>query len=142
MERILDAAGKEIAASYHKQTKEDPNALLLVLDHGHLPCKKIFVSKWVPSKDKEDLQRSLADLVGNVIQHVIAHQCASIALPAIGCGKHGCSVDVVVKTMVCELKEHLRIRNLPLKVKIVIEASQKTVYEEFCTRILPLHDSK
>lgn len=72
----------------------------------------------------------------------MAYNYTSIAFPAIGCGKHGCSVDIVVKTMVKEMKKQLADRKLSLVVKFVIEPDQQNVYDEFCKQVLASNESK
>ena len=80
--------------------------------------------------------------MSTVVQNVKAHNFSSIAFPAIGCGQHGCSVDVVVETMVLEMKKHLVKRNLPWTVKFIIQSDQENVYNEFCTQVLNTQDGK
>ena len=56
--------------------------------------------------------------------------------PAIGCGGHACSVNVVVKTMVKGMKQHIEKRKLAWTVKFIIEPNQHNVYDEFCKQLL------
>jgi O-acetyl-ADP-ribose deacetylase (regulator of RNase III) len=67
---------------------------------------------------------------------MIAYKFTSLAFPAIGCGNHGCSVDIVVKTLVKEMKNQLTMRDSPLTVKFVIEPDQQNIYDEFCKQVL------
>jgi O-acetyl-ADP-ribose deacetylase (regulator of RNase III) len=80
--------------------------------------------------------------MSNVIQNVISYGYTSIAFPAIGCGKHGCSIDIVVKTMVNETKNQLKIRNSSLTVKFVIQPEQQNIYDEFCKQVLASEEGK
>jgi hypothetical protein len=73
---------------------------------------------------------------------MISHNFNSIAFPAIGCGQHGCSVHVVVKTMVREMKTQLIKRNLPWTVKFIIQSDQPNIYDEFCKEVLATHHGK
>jgi O-acetyl-ADP-ribose deacetylase (regulator of RNase III) len=77
-----------------------------------------------------------------VMQHLIQYNFTSIAFPAIGCGEHGCSIDVIVKTMVNEIKNQLIMRNLPLTVKFIIQPNQQNIYDEFCKQVLATQNSK
>ena len=70
------------------------------------------------------------------------HRYTSMAFPAIGCGGLGCSVQIVVKTMVNEMKAHLKKRNLQWTVKFVITPDQTNVYDEFCKQVLTNHEGK
>lgn len=71
---------------------------------------------------------------------MISYKFTSLAFPALGCGKHGCSVDIVVKTLVKEMKNQLTMRNLPLTVKFVIQPDQQNIYDEFCKQLLTIQD--
>jgi O-acetyl-ADP-ribose deacetylase (regulator of RNase III) len=88
------------------------------------------------------LEQSLVDLIRNVIQHLIPYNFTSIAFPAIGCGKLGCSVDLVVKTMVKEMKNQLIMRSLPLTVKFIVQPDQQNVYDEFCKQVLKTQNDR
>jgi O-acetyl-ADP-ribose deacetylase (regulator of RNase III) len=72
----------------------------------------------------------------------LSHNFTSIAFPAIGCGKHNCPVHVVVKAMVLEMKKQLIKRNLPWKIKFVIQPDHQHVYDEFCKNVLTTQDGK
>ena len=139
---IIEAAGIEVKAAYETERKRNPNSILISTIPGQLPCKQIFFLKWQPDANDSILRQSIVDFMWNVIQNVISHKYTSIAFPAIGCGKHGCSVDIVVKTMVKEIKNHLKTRNLPLTVKFVIQPEQQHVYDEFCKQVLVSEEGK
>ncbi|CAF2928917.1 unnamed protein product [Rotaria sp. Silwood2] len=133
---IIRTAGKEVKTAYDNEYKSNPKSTLISTLPGRLACKRIFFLQWKPDKDEAVLRQSIIDFVWTVIQNVISHDYTSIAFPAIGCGKHGCSVDIVVKTMVKEIKNQLSMRNLPLKVKFVVQLEQQNVYDEFCKQVL------
>ncbi|CAF1077188.1 unnamed protein product [Rotaria sordida] len=133
---IMNAAGSDVQMAYAKEYKSNPDSLTLSISSGQLPCKRIFFVKWEPNTDKEVLQQSIVDLIWNVIQNIILYKFTSVAFPAIGCGKHGCSKEILVKTMVREIKNQLKMRNLPLTVKFVIEPGQPEIYDEFCKQVL------
>ena len=133
---IIKAAGEEVKKAYNAEYENNPNAILFSTPSGALPSKRIFFVKWQPDKDDAKLRQSLVDLVWTVIQNVMGHKFTSLAFPAIGCGKHACSVDIVVKTLVREMKNQLSIRDLQLSVKFVIESDQQNIYDEFCKQVL------
>ncbi|CAF3369067.1 unnamed protein product [Rotaria sp. Silwood2] len=137
---IIKAAGNETQAAYDLELKNHPNFVLMALPSGTLPCRQIFLVKWKPDNDEGILQQSLVDLMHTVVQNVQEHQFTSIAFSAIGCGKHGCSLDIVVKIMVLEMKKHLITRNLPWTVKFVVEPDQENIYDEFCKQVLTIQD--
>ncbi|CAF4973986.1 unnamed protein product, partial [Rotaria sp. Silwood1] len=137
---IIKAAGNETQAAYDLESKNHPNFVLIATPSGALPCKQIFFVKWKPDDNEEILQQSLVDLIHIVVQNVKSYQFTSIAFPAIGCGKHECSIDIVVKTMVLEIKKNLIKRNLPWTVKFVVEPDKENIYNEFCKQILTTQD--
>jgi O-acetyl-ADP-ribose deacetylase (regulator of RNase III) len=132
---ILTQAGIEVQTAYETEYQHDPNSSLISMPPGQLPCKRIFFLKWQPNTDEGILRQSIVDFIWNVIQNVITNNYTTIAIPAIGCGKHNCSLDIVVKTMVNEIKEQLKLRHLPLTVTFVIQSEQKNVYGEFCKQL-------
>lgn len=122
--------------AYYTEFKSNPNAIVISTASGLLPSKQIFFVKWQPDNDEDKLRQSLVDLVWTVIQNVMAHKFTSLAFPAIGCGKYACSVDIVVKTLVKEIKNQINTRDLPLTVKFVIQSAQQNIYDEFCKQVL------
>ncbi|CAF1575154.1 unnamed protein product, partial [Didymodactylos carnosus] len=138
---IIEAAGNEAETVYETEIKNNPNSLIISTPPGHLSCKRIFFLKWQPSKDDNILRQSIIDFISNVIQNVISYNYKSIAFPALGCGKHGCSTDIVVKTMVREIKSQLKVRqNYPLIVKFIIQPEQQNIYDEFCKYVVAVED--
>ncbi|CAF2766059.1 unnamed protein product [Rotaria sp. Silwood2] len=139
---IIKAAGNETQVVYDLESTTHPNSVLIATPAGALPCKQIFFVKWEPDSDEKILEQSLVDLIYTVVQNVKSHRFTSIALPAIGCGKHGCSIDIVVKTMVLEMKKNLIKRNLPWTVKFVVEPDQENIYDEFRKQVFTTQDGK
>lgn len=133
---IIRTAGEQVRAAYDKEYKNNPNALLISTPSGSLTSERIFFVKWQPEQDEGRLRQSLVDLISIVIQNVIAYKFTSIALPAIGCGQHNCSLNIVVKTLVKEMKHQLEVRDLSLTVKFVIQPDQHHIYDEFCKQVL------
>lgn len=133
---LLKAAGDQAQTAYAKEQTKNPNAAVIITPPGHLQCKKIFFFKWEPNKDKNILRQSIANLISNVVQQVHSQRYTSIAFPALGCGEHACSVDIVVKTIVTEMKQQMETNKLPWTVKFVIHPSQQNVYDEFCKQVL------
>lgn len=77
-----------------------------------------------------------------VVQNTMSHKFQSIAFPAIGCGLHGCPTDVVIHTMVLEMKKNIMRRDLPWTVKFVVQPDQPNIYDEFCKEALTTQDGK
>ncbi|CAF3427844.1 unnamed protein product [Rotaria sp. Silwood1] len=133
---LLEAGGPEVESAYDRENQANPNSLIISTPSGKLPCERIFFLRWEPNKDPEILRQSIIDLIWNVIQNVHSHNYKSIAFPAIGCGEHACSVDIVVKTMVREMKKQIENRKLPWSVTFIIQPNEHNVYDEFCKQLL------
>ncbi|CAF1477245.1 unnamed protein product, partial [Rotaria sordida] len=121
---ITEAAGSEVEKAYKKELKSHPNSTLIAVSSGALSCKQIFFVQWEPNDDEEILRQSIIDLISTVVQNMISHKFTSVAFPAIGCGLHGCSTQ---------------IRDLPWKIKFVVQPDQENIYDEFC-KVLITHD--
>ena len=136
----MRAAGRNIKMVYKKEYEINPNSLIISVPSGELRCKKIFFLKWEPDSNEDVLRQSIVDFISNVIQNVISNEFRSIALPAIGCGKHECPVDIVIKTMVKQIQNQLIMRNIPLIVKFVIQPEKQNIYDEFRKQVLSLQE--
>ncbi|CAF3968981.1 unnamed protein product [Rotaria sp. Silwood1] len=99
---ILDAAGTAARTAYNAELRKNPQPILISIPSGGLPCKKIFLIKWRPEQDEAKLRKSIADFISNAIKYVIEHGFTSVAFPAIGCGDHQCSTNLVITTMLPE----------------------------------------
>jgi hypothetical protein len=139
---IIKAAGDDAKTAFENELRNNPNSILISIPAGELPCKRIFFLQWKPNENEDILRQSIVDFIYNVIQNVISYKFTSIAFPAIGCGQLGCSVDIVVKTMVREVKNQLRTRDLQVTVKFVIQPEQQNVYDEFCKQVLSSEEGK
>ncbi|CAF1149153.1 unnamed protein product [Adineta steineri] len=135
---LLIAGGREVQAAYEKEYENNPNSLIISIPPGELPCKRLFFLRWEPDEDPDILRQSISDLIWNLIQNVNSHNFNSIAFPAIGCGEHACSVDIVVKTMVKEMKQQIMQRKLAWTVKFIIQPNQQNIYDEFRRQLLLL----
>ena len=132
---LLKAAGNQVETEFNKQYQTNPHLLVISTSPGHLKCQKLLFFRWIPSSDPNILRQSLVDLVWNIIQHVNLYQYKSIAIPAIGCGEHACSLDLVAQTFIRELSQQVDKRKLSWTIKIIIHPSQSNVYDEFARQI-------
>ncbi|CAF1181529.1 unnamed protein product [Adineta steineri] len=145
-EAILRAAGNEVRTEYETQLKHDPNLIVISTSSGQLPCKRIFFIKWRPNEHEPILQQSIRDFIWIVIHNVVSCKYKSIAFPAIGCGLHGCSEEIVVKTMVKELKKMLTEKKLALTLFTIIRfrfhaSKQKHIDTVDVLEVIPEEDS-
>ncbi|CAF4063349.1 unnamed protein product [Rotaria magnacalcarata] len=136
---LIDAAGTQVENAYNDAYRDNPNSIIITTPGGNLKCQKIFFLKWEPNKNPDILRQSIVDLIWNVIQNTISHGFTSIAFPAIGCGEHGCAVDIVVKTMIREMKQQIQSRKLGWHVKFIVQPNLPDVYDEFCKQLLSLN---
>ncbi|CAF1378181.1 unnamed protein product [Rotaria sp. Silwood1] len=132
---IMNAAGDKAKLMYNTEYKKNPNSPLISIPSCQLACNRIFFIKWQPDKNLAILRKSITDFVSIVIQNTIAYQFSSIALPIIGCGQHGCPVNLMAKTMIAEIKKQLTISNVPMIVKFIVEPEREHVYQTFCKQI-------
>ncbi|CAF1427010.1 unnamed protein product, partial [Rotaria sordida] len=132
---ILDAAGPVARTAYNAELRKDPQPILISIPSGELPCKKIFLIKWRPTHDEGQLRKSIADFVSNAMKYVIEHGFTSVAFPAIGCGDHQCSTELVITTMVKEMIYQIQTQKVLLLVKIIVQAERQDIYEAFCKEI-------
>ena len=135
---ILSAGGPVLKTEYEQQERLHPDSNLITTGSGLLPCQRVFFVRWKPSADESQLRQSIRSYVSNIIEHAIQSKYGSIALPAIGCGNHDCSIHVVVETMVTAVKSELTNRAVPLTVNFVIQPDKQNVYDEFCKHLFPL----
>ena len=142
LEKVFDAAGKGTRQAYERAMRRNANSLLFSTPAGDLPCKEIFFVNWQPDENKELLRQSVVDFVWNVLMNVNAQGHRSMALPAIGCGRFACSVNVVVSTLVSEVKKQIKQRKLTVKVRFVIQPDHQNVYDEFHKQILMSDEGK
>lgn len=138
----MNAAGSDAQMAYAREHENNPNSLIISIPSGQLPCKRIFFFKWQPDVDEEVLQQSIVDFIWNIMQNVVSYKFTSIAFPAIGCGKHGCSENIIIKTMVKEIKSQLEMRKLPLIVRFVVQPERSEIYDEFCKQVLSSKEGK
>ncbi|CAF3672548.1 unnamed protein product [Rotaria socialis] len=136
---LIDAAGTQVENAYNDAYRDNPNSIIITTPGGNLECQKIFFLKWEPNKNPDILRQSIVDLIWNVIQNTISHGFTSIAFPAIGCGEHSCAVDIVVKTMIREMKQQMQSRRLAWHVKFIVQPNLRDVYDEFCKQLLSLN---
>jgi len=133
---ILEVAGCEIHTAYDIELQNNPNSPIITTPPGDLLCKAIFFLKWQPTNDEVTLRQSIVDLIWTVFQDAIAYNFTSIAFPTIGYESFGCNIDILIRTMVKEMKIQLIKTDLPLTIKFVVKSNQDTIYNEFCKQVL------
>jgi O-acetyl-ADP-ribose deacetylase (regulator of RNase III) len=133
---IISAAGNKAQTAYDTQLKNHPNSTLIITPSGSLSCKQIFFVKWQPDPDEEVLRQSIIYIISIVVQKATSSKFTSIAFPALGCGQHGFSIEVVVNTFVLEMKKQLIKNNLPWNIKFIVQPGQQNIYDEFCKQVL------
>jgi hypothetical protein len=133
---IIIEGGEEVYQSYQKENEINPNSLLICTPPGNLSCKKIFFIKWKPDENENILRQSIIDFIWNVIQNTLSYHYDSIAFPSIGFGHHNISTQIIIQTMINELINQIKNRNLQLTIKFVILPDQHTIYQQFSQQLL------
>ena len=127
---------------YDTECEANPTSTLISISSGQLPCNRIYFVSWAPEKNLALFRKSFVDFVSIALQNAIISGFTSIALPIIGCGRHACSVDLIGKMMVNEVKKQLTVIKTPLIVKFIVEPDRDNVYEIFRKHILTPLESK
>jgi hypothetical protein len=138
---IIIEGGEEVYQFYEKETNSNPNSLLISSPPGKLLCKRIFFVKWKPVEDENILRQSLIDLIWNVIQNVLSYKFDSIAFPSIGCGHSNISQNIIIQTLIYELINQIKNRNLSLIIKFIILPDEHQIYQQFCEQLLQSEQS-
>lgn len=139
---IINAAGSEVQVAYDAEEQKNQNNNLISISPGQLPCNRIFFIKWQPDVNLHVLRKSVIDFISIAIQNAVAYNFTSIAIPIIGCGIYGHSVDLIAKIMVAEVKMQLTNLNTPLLVKFIVKSDHEGAYEKCCQQLLTNQRSK
>lgn len=107
-----------------------PKASVIAIDaSGQVAAKKIYFLEWKMNNDPVILRKSIEKFVSDAIDHAANEDYQTIAFPAIGCGKFGCSIAIIAQTMVGEAYRKLS-RNR-ISVAFVIQPDRKDIHDEF-----------
>lgn len=116
--------------SFEKMSKEKMKDYLIELNvENILPCKRVYLIDWEPSKDLNALRQSLDELLRRTIDRSKKDGWTSIAYPAIGCGEFQCPADVVAQTLFKQLKKLLP--NCSVKVSWIIHHDRQEIFNQF-----------
>ena len=133
---VIQAAGDEVKTDYLMQSKSQAKSLIISTPSGRLPCKRIFFLNWICVNNKHLLRQSIIDLISNVVRYVTPYHFTSIAFSAIGCDVYSSSANIIIRTMVFEMKKQLLAQNVQLRIKFVISPEQIETYGAFCREVL------
>lgn len=98
-----------------------------------MAAKKIYFLELKTNNDTAILRKSIRKFVSDALELAINENYQSIAFPAVGCGKFGCSVGVVAQTMVEEAFR--KTTTNPISVSFVIQSGKNDIYDEFQKQI-------
>ncbi len=133
-ENILKAGGDSVRLAYDTQLKNNPgNSLIIVATNNQLPSKQIYFLPWKQHQEGNALGNSLKNFVSTAIEQAVAANYRSIAFPAVGCGKFGCSVSIVAEAMVKEARQ--RMVKHPISISFIIQPQRTDIYDEFRKQI-------
>ncbi|CAF4091219.1 unnamed protein product [Rotaria sordida] len=132
-EKICEAGGKSVLASYKSHFKKSPNSVISVQADGELASKKIYFLSWTADPDASTLRESIEKFVSDAFEKAVEENQQSMAFPAIGCGQFGCSIDLVAQAMIREV--HHKQQEHDISVKFVIQPERTDIYAEFQNQI-------
>lgn len=121
-------------AQFDEQSKKIPKPSVIAIDaSGQVAAKKIYFLEWKRNNDPAILRKSIETFVSNAIDHAVKEGYQTIVFPAIGCGKFGCSIDVIAQAMVGEA--HRKASSNGISVSFVIQPDRKDIHDGFQKQI-------
>jgi hypothetical protein len=120
--------------SYNAELNKNSKAsVIAVKAEGQLASKQIYFLPWKVNSDTSILQQSIEKFVSDAIEKAAKEGYQSIAFPAIGCGKYGCSISLVAQAMVEEADRQLLKHGI--LVLFVIQPERTDIFDEFQKQI-------
>lgn len=133
-ESICQAGGSFVSDSYDTALKKySKDSIIAVKASGKLASKQIYFLSWKASCDTTILRKSIEKFVSDAIEKAAQENYRTIAFPAIGCGRIGCSISLVAQAMIEEADRQLSIHSI--SVLFVIQADRMDIYDEFQKQI-------
>ncbi len=121
-------------ASFNAELNQNPEAsVTAVKAEGQLLSKMVYFLRWKMDTDASLLRKSIEKFVSDATEKAVAEKYQSIAFPAIGCGKFGCSISLVAQAMVEEA--HRKLQKHGISVSFVIQPERTDIYDEFQKQI-------
>ena len=115
---------------FDEQSKKVPKTSVIAIDaSGQIAAKKIYFLEWKANDDPIILRKSIEKFVSDAIGHAVNEGYQTIAFPAIGCGRFGCSINIIAQTMVGEA--HRKLSSNGISVAFVIQPDRRDIYDEF-----------
>jgi len=109
------------------------DSVIAVKASGKLESKQIYFLSWKADSDTNILRKSIEKFVSDAIKKAAQENYRSIAFPAIGCGRFGCSISLVAQAMIEEADRQLLMHSI--SVLFVIQADRVDIYDEFQKQI-------
>lgn len=140
-ESICEAGGQCLVDSYNQTLSQNPNqSLIAVGNRGELAAKEVYFISWKADANEKILQDSIRKYVSEAIKTAAQDHHQSIAFPAIGCGKIGCSIDLIAEVLIDEVDRQLL--KYDISVIFVIEPMRTDIYDRFQQQIFALPSFK
>jgi hypothetical protein len=131
---ICNAGGTSVSDSYKAELSKNPKESIIAVEaDGKLASKQIYFLPWKANNDTSVLRRSIETFVSDAIKKAAKDNYQSIAFPAIGCGKYGCSISLVAQAMVEEADRQLLKHGI--LVLFVIQPERTDIFDEFQKQI-------
>ncbi len=116
------------------------DSIIAIRASGTLASRQIYFLPWQADSDARVLQKSIEKFVSNAIEKAVQSNYETIAFPAIGCGRFGCSINLVAQTMIQQADRQLLTHSI--SVVFVIQPDRMDVYGEFQQQIRSLQLSR
>lgn len=129
-------AGPEIQTELNVAIDENPKSTLLITPAGDLLSKVILFSTWLPTSDEPALTKSTADFIFGVFSHMILYNFTSVAFSTLGFEHFPCSIELLSKMLIEQMKLQLIRTNRPFHVKIMVEPNQTDIYTALSQQML------
>lgn len=92
--------------------KSSKESVISVKASGKLLSKRIYFLAWTANSYRTILKKSIEKFVSDAIEKAGQEKYQTIAFPAIGCGKFGCSINLIAQTMIDEADRQLLKHNI------------------------------
>ncbi|CAF1404477.1 unnamed protein product, partial [Didymodactylos carnosus] len=132
MNFIFEVGGSQMKSLYDSELAKQPkdSSLISIPSSGEIQSKTLYFLPWKPHTDMNLLRQSIEKFVSDAIQQLLNDNLHTIAFPAIGCGKSGCSVDIVAKSMVDEGNRQSKLHK-DISISFIIQPERTDIFDKF-----------
>jgi hypothetical protein len=133
---LIELAGCEIQTVYNIESHTNPMSTVLITPPGDLRSQLIIFVKWIPTNDVIAFEQSTVDFLWAVFQSLIPYNFTSIVFPTLGFEHFSCPMELLIPTLVREMKTQLKKIDVPWTVKFLVQPNQSDIYQQICKEVL------